>query len=63
VIPGPDRMPPGQQSRAGRCALRLGRVVGQPEPLPSESIDPPCPRPPERAAAVATQLPNPRLST
>ena len=57
VIPRPDRMPPSQQSRAGRRALSLGRVVGQPEPLPSEGVDPPCPRPPERASAVTAQLP------
>jgi len=50
-------MPPGQQRRAGRRALRLGRVVGQPEPLPGEGIDPACPGPPERTAAVTAQLP------
>src|ERR1700749_1218637 len=50
-------MPPSQQGQTGRRALRLGCVVGQPESLPGEGIDPAGPRPPERPPAVTAQLP------
>jgi hypothetical protein len=61
MVPGPDRVPPGQQRRAGRRALYLRCVVGQPEPPPGERVDPPGPRAPERPAAVAAQLPEPQV--
>src|ERR1700719_302463 len=49
-------MAPRQQRGPGRGALRLGRVIGQPETLPCEPVNTLGPCAPERSAAVTAQF-------